>query len=119
MPIGWCSFDKRTDFEKLERSPSLKCNDSNEVWSIPCFYIKAGYRGKGAAKALLKHALKALKGRNAKIAEGYPVKPYNYGKSIPAAFAWTGTQPLFSKTGFVPVGSREGSRQRMRRILGP
>lgn len=116
-PIGWCSYDKRTDFEKLERSPSLKCDDSEKVWSIPCFYIKEGYRGKGVASSLLRHALKALKINGAEIVEGYPVKAYKYGDSIPAAFAWTGTQSLFKKAGFSPVGPRNGGKQRMRKTV--
>jgi len=117
IPVGWCSFDKRQDYLKLDRSPSLKCDDSNKVWSIPCFFIKKEYRAKGVATLLLNHALEALKKRNAKVAEGYPVKPYKYGKAIPAAFAWTGTRPLFTKAGFKIVGNRNGGKQRVRKEL--
>jgi len=116
-PVGWCSFDRRSDYLKLDRAPSLKCDDADEVWSIPCFFVKAGYRGQGVGSALLDGALKALKKRGAKIVEGYPVKSYSYGKEIPAAFAWTGTQPMFKKAGFKPVGNRNGAKQRMRKEL--
>ena len=34
-PIGWCSFDRRLDYFKLDRSPSLKCDDAERIWSIP------------------------------------------------------------------------------------
>src|SRR5215207_1279338 len=26
-PVGWASFDKRPDFDKLDRAPSFKCGD--------------------------------------------------------------------------------------------
>ena len=113
-PIGWCSFDRRQDYSKLDRSPSLKCDDSAEVWSIPCFFIKKDYRGQGVGTLLLSEAVKAIKDLGGKIAEGYPTKPYNYGNSIPAAFAWTGTNQMFKKLMFKPVGKKDGSKQRMR-----
>jgi GNAT superfamily N-acetyltransferase len=116
-PVGWCSFDKREDYFKLDRAPSLKCEDSDKVWSIPCFFIKKEYRGQGVGRLLLDHAVKALKQRGAKIAEGYPVKPYNYGKAIPAAFAWTGTIPLFTKSGFKKIGNKDGGKQRVRKLI--
>ena len=116
-PVGWCSFDKRTDYARLDRSPSLKCDDADQVWSIPCFFIKKDYRKKGVGTALLQHAIKALKKHGAKIAEGYPVNPYGYGKNIPAAFAWTGTQSLFKRAGFKVVGNKGGGKERVRLYL--
>lgn len=110
-PVGWCSFDRRQDFDKLDRSPSFSCSDAGDVWSIPCFFVKSGHRGRGVATALLAAALKALQRRGAKIVEGYPVK----GNALPAAFAWTGTLPLFR--GFKAVGRRDGGKQRVRRTL--
>lgn len=101
VPVGWCSFDRRKDYPKLDRAPSFKCTDANDVGSIPCFFVKNGYRGKGIAGKLLEHAEKVMKKMKFKILEGYPVKPSKaYKDKIPAAFAWTGTQPLFLKAGF-------------------
>lgn len=116
-PVGWCSFDRRKDYLKLDRAPSLRCDDADNVWSIPCFFVKREYRGQGVGGVLLDGALKTLKKHGAKIVEGYPVKPYNYDKAIPAAFAWTGTQSMFKKAGFKPVGNREGAKQRVRKTL--
>ncbi|MCX6112964.1 MAG: GNAT family N-acetyltransferase [Proteobacteria bacterium] len=116
-PIGWCSFDRRTDYVRLDRLPSLKCDDADLVWSVTCFFIKKDYRKQGVGSALLEHALKALKKHGAKIVEGYPVNPYSYGKNIPAAFAWTGTQSLFKKAGFKVVGNKGDSKERVRLYL--
>jgi GNAT superfamily N-acetyltransferase len=112
--VGWCAFDKRTDLARLDRAPSLRCDDADEVWSLPCFYIKVGHRGRGVATALLAAALEAMKRRGVKIAEGYPTRPARDGGKIPAAFAYTGTRPLFIKAGFVPDGPQDGGRARVR-----
>ncbi len=113
MPIGWVSFDRRTDFSKLDRAPSLKCSDAETVWSIPCFYVKAGYRNKGVAKALLKFAVAYLKReKKVRVIEGYPVR--NKVSKIPAAFAWTGTESLFKSAGFKPTDSESAGKRRMR-----
>jgi len=116
-PVGWCSFDRKPDYDRLARSPSLRTPDAADVWSIPCFFIKAGFRGRGVATALLAAAVRALEKRGARIVEGYPVKPSRGGGMIPAAFAWTGTRSLFARAGFAPVGSRSGGKQRVRLLL--
>lgn len=119
-PIGWCTFGKRGDFPRLSRAPSLKCDDAEGVCSIPCFYVKSGYRKKGVSTQLLKAAAKVLTNENEKILEGYPVKPTKPGnKDIPGAFAWTGTIPLFEKQGFKLAGSPLSAKLRYRKSLRP
>lgn len=115
-PVGWCSFDRRVELLKLDRAPSLACDDADAVWSLPCFFIKRGWRGKGVASALLAEAVRVLKRRGARILEGYPVKVAKGGKS-PDAFAYTGTVPMFRKAGFTLVGKRPAGKQRMRLVL--
>lgn len=112
-PVGWCSFGPRNGYFKLDRAPSLMCEDSENVWSIPCFFIHKDYRGQGVGTLLLEQAVKSIKKRKGRIIEGYPVTPYNYGKEIPAAFAWTGTLPMFESAGFSKVG-KQGGKQRVR-----
>jgi GNAT superfamily N-acetyltransferase len=113
--VGWCAYGRRTDYDRLNRAPSLACDDAEEVWSLPCFYIKAGFRGKGVATVLLAAASRLAKRRGAKILEGYPVKQLKAGGEIPAAFAWTGTVPLFQKAGFERVSGKATGKQRMRK----
>ena len=113
-PVGWCAFDRRVDFAKLNRSPSLACADAERVWSTPCFFVKRSHRGKGMAGVLLRAALSAMKSYGATVVEAYPVKPHPAGKTIPHAFAWTGTRSLFEAAGFRIVGNRNGGKQRVR-----
>ena len=113
-PVGWIAYGPRRDFPRLERARTLVCDDAEKVWSLPCFFIKSGWRDQGVATALLQHALRSLRRLDAKIAEGYPVnlKP---GKRLPNTFAWTGTRSLFSDAGFELAGCATTSKVRMRR----
>ena len=115
-PIGWCTFGPRDSFPRLNRARSLQCADSSRVWSLPCFFVIRGYRGKGVAKAMLKHAFEAMREKGVEIAEGYPSKPNKDGQYI-AAFSWTGTISLFEKAGFATAGNAEGSKRRVRKQL--
>jgi hypothetical protein len=48
-PVGWCAFERRIDLARLERAPSLAIDDAEPVWSLPCFFVKAGWCGRGIA----------------------------------------------------------------------
>jgi GNAT superfamily N-acetyltransferase len=118
-PVGWYTFSKRTDFPRLNRARSLTCADASEVCCVPCFYVKAAYRRKGVSTELLRAAIQLLTSEGETNIEGYPVKPAASGKSIPGAFAWTGTVPLFVKQGFELVGSPLTATLRYRKSLQP
>ncbi len=116
-PVGWISFDRRTDFHRLQRARTLRCDDVDEVWSLPCFYVKAGWRSRGIASALLDFAIRYLRREGAQILEAYPVQTLPDGKRYRADEAYTGTVDLFAKAGFTPVGPCDNRRQRMRLTL--
>lgn len=116
-PVGWLAAGPRRDFQKLDRAPSLKVDDADRVHALPCFFVKSGHRGQGVASALLAAAVKGLEKDGATVLEGYPVKPSKPGAPIPAAFAYTGTVPLFTKAGFEVVQPKATGKQRVRRAL--
>lgn len=116
-PVGWLAAGPRRDFKKLDRAPSLKVDDADRVHALPCFFVKSGHRGQGVASALLAAAVKRLKQDGATLLEGYPVKPPKPGAPIPAAFAYTGTLPLFEKAGFELAQAKPRGKQRVRRAL--
>jgi GNAT superfamily N-acetyltransferase len=111
-PVGWCAYGRRTEFAALARSRALACDDAEGVWSLPCFFVKAGFRGRGVARALLHAALASMKRQGARIAEAYPVR-------APAsnASAFTGTVPWLEAEGFRILTDRPRGRQRARRAL--
>jgi GNAT superfamily N-acetyltransferase len=113
-PVGWIAYGPRRDFPRLDRAPTLACADPERVWSLPCFFIKAGWRDQGVASLLLAHALERLRKRGAEVAEGYPVN-LRPGQRLPNAFAWTGTRGLFAQAGFGLAGPGSTSKVRMRR----
>src|SRR4051812_33944445 len=39
--VGWLSYGPRREYPKLDRAPSLRCDDADSVWSLPCFFVKA------------------------------------------------------------------------------
>ncbi|HVH40875.1 MAG TPA: GNAT family N-acetyltransferase [Labilithrix sp.] len=116
-PVGWAAMGPRRDFPRLDRAPSFECDDADRVWSMPCFFVKAGHRGRGVAEALMKAAMTEMRRRKVRIVEGYPVRPKNVGSKIPAAFAWTGPRALFDAAGFVVVGNEGGGKERVRKKL--
>jgi GNAT superfamily N-acetyltransferase len=111
-PVGWCAYGRRIEFAALSRSRTLACADAEKVWSLPCFFIKAGWRGRGVARALLRAALVSVKREGGRIAEAYPVRP-------PAsnASAFTGTVPWLRSEGFRVLTKHPRGRQRARRAL--
>ncbi|MBF0547545.1 MAG: GNAT family N-acetyltransferase [Candidatus Riflebacteria bacterium] len=115
-PIGWLSFGKRIEYCKLNRAPSLACDDWQEVWSIPCFFVRRGFRGKGVATAMLSAAIKAIKEAGGKIIEGYPSKS-TINSRQPDAFTWTGSVSLFLKAGFKIAGDEKRSKIRVRMVF--
>ena len=113
-PVGWAAWARRSELPRLGRSRTLACDDAEEVFSLPCFFVKAGFRGQGVARALLRHALESLGREGARIAEAYPVA---LGRRVSNGEAFTGTVPFFESEGFVTVTRGRTGRQRARRAL--
>ena len=117
-PVGWVTYGPRPAFPRLERARTLACDDATQVWSIPCFFVRSGFRNRGIASALLAHAVQAMRRLGARVVEGYPLQPTRDGRPIPGAFrSYTGTTAMFEKAGFVLAGSKNYARARMRRPL--
>lgn len=100
-PVGWCCVGPRGDFPRIERVKALKSEWDQGTWSVTCFFIRAKWRRRGVASALLKAATELAKQRGAKRLEGYPVKPSGaQPDNMPAPFVWTGVPRLFEKLKF-------------------
>jgi GNAT superfamily N-acetyltransferase len=114
-PAGWCGVAVRADAPRLRDSRTLPAIDDAPVWAIGCFRIRAGYRRRGVATALLAGVVEAARAAGAPGVEAYPVDPG--GRRIDAGFAFVGLAPMFDAGGFRRVVETRGHSAGLPRIL--
>ncbi len=115
--VGWCSFGRRVEFPRTETMKAYRREDTENVWSINCFFIHPEYRHQGMGYQLAEAAVKAIRKRKGKIVEAYPVPLTKDGAKLPAAFVYTGPEALFRKLGFREVQRFSYSRPLYRLTL--
>lgn len=114
-PVGWCCIGPRADFPRFERIKALRTDWNAQTWSVTCFFIRAHWRRRGLATALLKEAVRVARENGARRIEAYPVR-FKKG-DVPPAFAWTGVPALFKKNHFKNVTPRGNPRDIYRRAI--
>lgn len=97
-PVGWCAVGPRSEMGRLRRSRTIPPVDDVPVWSVVCFVVRVGFRGRGLAGALLDGAVAYAAEQGAPAVEGYPVDPD--GGRISGSLAYVGTTGLFERSGF-------------------
>jgi len=113
-PVGWISLSPREDYTKLQRSPIMKPVDDKPVWSIVCFFVDKGARGRGVSEALLRGAIDYARSRGATLLEAYPVDKRE--RSHPD-FMFFGAKSMYDKAGFKEVARRKETRPVVRRAI--
>lgn len=95
--VGWAAVHPRagTSFAGSRTIPRV---DDLDVWSIWCFRVRPGHRGRGVAHALLEGAVAFARDQGAPAVEGYPVD--NRGEKVDLTMAYVGTRALFERAGF-------------------
>jgi GNAT superfamily N-acetyltransferase len=121
-PVGWCNVGPRAAMGRLVRSRTIPAVDDLPVWSVVCFVVRAGYRRRGVAQALLYGAVEYAREYGAPAVEGYPVDPA--GSRINVSSAYVGTVGMFARAGFETVAETAATSNRlprwvMRRDLAP
>ena len=111
--IGWFSIAPRTEFPKLDRSPTLKRIDDEKVWSITCFVIAREYKRRGIATALTHEAMQYAQTRGAKIIEAYPLLNER-GNFRNVGESFMGFVSTFERLVIIKVSSRSEVRNIMR-----
>jgi len=118
VAVGWCQLTPRADLPWLSRLKlDAEQNDEQDgtpAWSLSCFYIRRGHRGRGIAAALIDAALTQAKRAGAPALEAYPIDTAAPGST---ANTFTGTAGAFRRAGFVTVASRPHGRLIMRHDL--
>ncbi len=105
--MGWAALAPRPEYPRLDRSPVTKRVDDEPVWSVTCFVVRKGHRGKGVASALLAGAAERARALGATVLEGYPVAP---GDELDPADAWHGLESMFVAAGFTEVARHKPRR---------
>lgn len=98
--VGWAAVAPRAELP-FERSRKIPHADDLPVWSVWCFRVRPGHRGRGIAHALLDGAVDFARSHGAPAIEGYPVD--NKGKKVDLVMAYVGTRTLFEAAGFTMV----------------
>lgn len=109
LAVGWCQLTLRDALPWLDHAWRLKRVDDVPVWSISCFYIRTGYRRKGATTALIAAALEAAEQAGAPAVEAYPLDA-----ELTPSTSHTGYMSTFERAGFVTVARHVPSRPIMR-----
>jgi GNAT superfamily N-acetyltransferase len=114
--VGWVSLAPREHLPRLERSRLLAPVDERPVWSIVCFVVAKGERGRGIASALLDAAIDFAREHRASTLEAYPME--SDGDRVPCAYAYLGVSQMYEKAGFRVVATRRATpTTRARRVM--
>lgn len=97
-PVGWCGLGPREALPRLMRSRTIPLVDDLPVWSIGCFVVRAGFRRRGVARALLDGAVEYARSMGAPAVEAYPIDPG--GSRVSTSFAFVGFTSTFEAAGF-------------------
>jgi GNAT superfamily N-acetyltransferase len=113
--VGWVGLGPREDFDRLEHSKVRPRLDDVPVWSVVCFVVSKGARGRGLARRLLDAAVAYAADHGAPAIEAYPVAPD--GVRVGSAKAYTGVLTMFEDAGFREVRSIESPTATVRRTM--
>jgi GNAT superfamily N-acetyltransferase len=98
QPVGWVGVSVRTETPRLQRSRTIPAIDDRPVWAIGCFRIRAGFRRRGIAVALLDGVIDAARQGGAPGVEAYPVDPQ--GQRVSVGAGYVGIASMFDVAGF-------------------
>lgn len=96
--VGWCGLGPRAAMPRLMRSKTIPLVDDVPVWSIGCFVVRAGFRRRGVARALLDGAVAYAREMGAPAVEAYPIDPGD--ARVSTSFAFVGFTSTFEAAGF-------------------
>jgi GNAT superfamily N-acetyltransferase len=106
-PVGWVAVQPRSAYARLARPRTLVAVDDRPVWSVTCFFVARGWRGKGLMSRLLEAAAAHARAHGAPALEGYPI---DSKAEQGAAFVYPGVYSTFVKSGFREVARKARTR---------
>lgn len=130
-PVGWCSVGPRSRYDRAisQRAVILKERDpaeDDDVWLVPCFFVRVGKRKHGTTYQLLNAAVTMAQQYDATAIEGFPLAGNRRNDAEPIAASavksasadgYLGRESLFAACGFEPIARPTPRRVVMRRDL--
>jgi GNAT superfamily N-acetyltransferase len=106
-PAGWVAVEPRAAYPKLRttRIPWTgrhEDKDDDRVWSVTCFVVRKGYRGRGLTYHLARATIDFARTRGARAIEAYPMITQP-GKEITWGELHVGARQVFEEAGFTEV----------------
>ena len=112
--VGWAAVAPRSELP-FARSRKIPYVDDLPVWSVWCFRVRPGRRGRGIADALLDGAADSARAHGAPAIEGYPTD--NQGERVDLTMAYVGTRAMFERAGFVKAADTDSVSGGFPRVL--
>lgn len=113
-PVGWAGVAPRADTQ-FARSRKIPVIDDLPVWTVWCFRVRPGHRGKRILDLLLEGAVEFARERGAPAIEGYPVD--NRGAKVDQTMAFVGFRSMFERAGFHKAADTESVSGGFPRVL--
>jgi GNAT superfamily N-acetyltransferase len=112
--VGWCQFGRPAELPgRMSGYGTLGLVLPD--WRIPCFFVDRDWRREGVAEVALAGALRIIAAEGGGTVDGYPISVR--GKPYSSSFLWGGTESMFAKAGFRPVGRLGTSKVVMRKVV--
>ena len=106
-PVGWVAVGPRAAFPRLQNSPIMKPVNDPFAWAIVCFVVPSPYRGKGIARALIRHAVAHAEKHGAPSVEAFP---FDRDTQMQPQWLWHGALGMFEEAGFKVIARRKPDR---------
>lgn len=123
VPVGWVAVEPRTAYPRLLGKPTVWKGRQGEdkrddgVWSVTCFVVRKGYRGRGISYALAAATIPYARANGARALEGYAMRTQP-GKQVTWGELYVGAVQVFADAGFAEVSSPSVRRAVMRVDFG-
>ena len=115
-PVGWAGVAPRADLNSFARKGGkIPHIDDRPVWTVWCFRVRAGHRGRGIAHDLLAGAVEFAHSYGAPAIEGYPLD--NRSARVDLTMGYVGTRALFERSGFTKVADTASVLDGFPRVL--
>jgi GNAT superfamily N-acetyltransferase len=119
-PAGWVAVEPRSEYLNLRhnKSPVVwrgrhEDKDDETVWSVTCFAVRKGFRGRGLTYHLAAATVEYARRNGARALEGYSMLT-EPGKEITWGELHVGAHQVFEEAGFTEVSHPTKRRVVMR-----